>query len=44
MGSSDEHCAFVLLAEFDIDKGAQLTFQFPQPLGTDEGYATYRGK
>ncbi|KAH8113930.1 spindle pole body interacting protein [Phellopilus nigrolimitatus] len=37
MGSTEEHCAFVLLAEFDIDKGAQLTYQFPQPLGTDEG-------
>lgn len=31
------HCSFVLLAEFDIDSGAQLTYQFPQPLGTDEG-------
>lgn len=37
MGSSEEHCAFVLLAEFDIDRGAQLTYQFPQPLGADEG-------
>ncbi|THH12133.1 hypothetical protein EW145_g183 [Phellinidium pouzarii] len=37
MDSSSEHCAFVLLAEFDIDRGAQLTYQFPQPLGTDEG-------
>ncbi|KAI5121699.1 hypothetical protein M0805_002092 [Coniferiporia weirii] len=36
MGSTSEHCAFVLLAEFDIDRGAQLTYQFPQPLGTDE--------
>ncbi|KDQ58432.1 hypothetical protein JAAARDRAFT_193004 [Jaapia argillacea MUCL 33604] len=35
--SNDEHCSFVLLAEFDIDRGAQLTYQFPQPLGTDEG-------
>jgi len=26
----------MLLAEFDIDRGAQLTYQFPQPLGTDE--------
>ena len=25
------------LADFDIDRGAQLTYQFPQPLGTDEG-------
>ena len=33
------HCSFVLLAEFDIDSGAQLTYQFPQPLGTDEGWA-----
>jgi hypothetical protein len=24
------------LAEFDIDRGAMLTYQFPQPLGTDE--------
>jgi hypothetical protein len=30
------HCSFVLLAEFDIDRGAMLTYQFPQPLGTDE--------
>lgn len=33
-----QHCSFVLLAEFDIDTGAQLTYQFPQPLGTDEQY------
>ncbi|KAH8101127.1 spindle pole body interacting protein [Cristinia sonorae] len=31
-----QHCSFVLLADFDIDRGAQLTYQFPQPLGTDE--------
>jgi len=30
------HCSFVLLAEFDIDRGAMLTYQFPQPLGTDD--------
>ncbi|TFK49059.1 spindle pole body interacting protein [Heliocybe sulcata] len=35
--SNVQHCSFVLLAEFDIDRGAQLTYQFPQPLGTDEG-------
>ncbi|KAF9225807.1 spindle pole body interacting protein [Gyrodon lividus] len=35
--SKGPHCSFVLLAEFDIDSGAQLTYQFPQPLGTDEG-------
>lgn len=35
--SNAQHCSFVLLAEFDIDRGAQLTYQFPQPLGTDEG-------
>ncbi|KAI0034716.1 spindle pole body interacting protein [Vararia minispora EC-137] len=37
MDDGADHCSFVLLAEFDIDKGAQLTYQFPQPLGTDEG-------
>ncbi|KAI0792369.1 docking domain of Afi1 for Arf3 in vesicle trafficking-domain-containing protein [Abortiporus biennis] len=37
MSSNAQHCSFVLLADFDIDKGAQLTYQFPQPLGTDEG-------
>ncbi|VDC00132.1 unnamed protein product [Peniophora sp. CBMAI 1063] len=37
MSHATEHCSFVLLAEFDIDKGAQLTYQFPQPLGADEG-------
>ncbi|KAG6331596.1 hypothetical protein ID866_7494 [Astraeus odoratus] len=37
MPSKGPHCSFVLLAEFDIDSGAQLTYQFPQPLGTDEG-------
>lgn len=37
MGVNSQHCSFVLLAEFDIDRGAQLTYQFPQPLGTDEG-------
>ena len=37
MGVNSQHCSFVLLAEFDIDRGAQLTYQFPQPLGTDDG-------
>ena len=37
MGVNSQHCSFVLLAEFDIDRGAQLTYQFPQPLGADEG-------
>ncbi|EIW78386.1 spindle pole body interacting protein [Coniophora puteana RWD-64-598 SS2] len=36
-----DHCSFVLLAEFDIDSGAQLTYQFPQPLGTDEGLVAH---
>lgn len=42
MGTNTHHCSFVLLAEFDIDRGAQLTYQFPQPLGTDEGYVVHR--
>jgi hypothetical protein len=37
MGVNSQHCSFVLLAEFDIDRGAKLTYQFPQPLGADEG-------
>jgi hypothetical protein len=36
MAYDTNHCSFVLLAEFDIDRGAMLTYQFPQPLGTDE--------
>jgi hypothetical protein len=38
MGSDGGHCSFVLLAEFDILAGAQLKYQFPQPLGVDERY------
>ncbi|OBZ67772.1 Protein mesA [Grifola frondosa] len=37
MSSDANHCSFVLVADFDIDRGAQLTYQFPQPLGVDEG-------
>ncbi|KAH9941624.1 mesa protein [Epithele typhae] len=37
MSSDAQHCSFVLVADFDIDRGAQLTYQFPQPLGLDEG-------
>ncbi|KAG5647063.1 hypothetical protein DXG03_001433 [Asterophora parasitica] len=37
MGSNGNHCSFVLLAEFHIFEGAQLKYQFPQPLGVDEG-------
>ena len=37
MGVNSQHCSFILLAEFDIDRGAQLTYQFPQPLRADEG-------
>lgn len=37
MGASNgNHCSFVLLAEFHIFEGAQLKYQFPQPLGVDE--------
>ena len=40
MSHDSQHCSFVLVADFDIDRGAQLTYQFPQPLGTDEGHDT----
>lgn len=36
MASNANHCSFVLLAEFHIHEGAQLKYQFPQPLGIDE--------
>ncbi len=41
MSHDAQHCSFVLVADFDIDRGAQLTYQFPQPLGTDEGYGIF---
>lgn len=37
MSSNGNHCSFVLLAEFHLLEGAQLKYQFPQPLGVDEG-------
>ncbi|KAF9258849.1 mesa protein [Marasmius fiardii PR-910] len=36
MARTGNHCSFVLLAEFHILEGAQLKYQFPQPLGVDE--------
>ena len=38
MSINGNHCSFVLLAEFHLLEGAQLKYQFPQPLGIDEGY------
>lgn len=32
----EPHVQGILLAEFDIDKGASLTYQYPKPTGTDE--------
>ncbi|CDS05066.1 hypothetical protein LRAMOSA07595 [Lichtheimia ramosa] len=34
--SSQQHVEYVLLAEFDIDKGASLKYQYPADTGTDE--------
>lgn len=31
-----QHVQYVLLAEFDIDKGAILKYQYPADTGTDE--------
>ncbi|KAJ1650735.1 hypothetical protein IWQ61_008536 [Dispira simplex] len=33
---SRNHAEYILLAEFDIDKGASLTHQYPKPVPTDE--------
>lgn len=36
-GSTDQqHVEYILLAEFDIDKGASLAHQYPTAPGTDE--------
>lgn len=34
------HCSFCLLAEFDIDKGATLSHQYPEPTGHDDQYVS----
>ena len=37
MMTSNNHVQYILLAEFDIDKGASLKYQYPHSTGTDEG-------
>ncbi|KAK0544318.1 hypothetical protein OC846_006120 [Tilletia horrida] len=32
----NKHCHFVLLAEFDIDRGSTLAHQYPAPIGHDD--------
>ena len=36
MPSKAYHVTHILLAEFDIDKGASLAYQYPEETGTDE--------
>ncbi|CAG8519140.1 3841_t:CDS:10 [Paraglomus occultum] len=36
MSNKGKHVTHILLAEFDIDKGASLTYQYPEETGTDE--------
>ncbi|KAI9496916.1 docking domain of Afi1 for Arf3 in vesicle trafficking-domain-containing protein [Zychaea mexicana] len=36
MATDNQHVRYVLLAEFDIDKGASLKYQYPNETGTDE--------
>ena len=31
---------YVLVAEFDIDKGSTITFQYPEPTGEDTQYVS----
>lgn len=33
--SSGKHCEFCLIAEFDIDRGSTLSYQYPNPIGHD---------
>ncbi|CDR88476.1 uncharacterized protein SPSC_04303 [Sporisorium scitamineum] len=35
-GSSSGYCTFCMLAEFDIDRGSTLSYQYPAPTGYDE--------
>jgi Docking domain of Afi1 for Arf3 in vesicle trafficking len=37
MTSSSPVVDYVLAAEFDIDKGSLVSFQYPRPTGCDEG-------
>ncbi|KAI7889577.1 docking domain of Afi1 for Arf3 in vesicle trafficking-domain-containing protein [Mucor mucedo] len=34
--TNNKHVQYILLAEFDIDKGASLKYQYPNETGTDE--------
>lgn len=34
-GLEPKNCSFCLLAEFDIDKGSTLAYQYPEPTGHD---------
>jgi hypothetical protein len=36
MTAMSAHVQYILLAEFDIDKGASLKYQYPNDTGTDE--------
>jgi hypothetical protein len=33
---SIEHVEYILLAEFDVDKGAVVKHQYPKPTGTKD--------
>ncbi|ETS60005.1 hypothetical protein PaG_05996 [Moesziomyces aphidis] len=34
--NANDHCTFCMLAEFDIDRGSTLSYQYPAPSGYDE--------
>ncbi|RKP27902.1 docking domain of Afi1 for Arf3 in vesicle trafficking-domain-containing protein [Syncephalis pseudoplumigaleata] len=36
--SSNNHVRYILLAEFDIDRGSSLAHQYPEPTGADENF------
>lgn len=38
--SSGKHCEFCLIAEFDIDRGSTLSFQYPNPIQHDNQSVT----
>lgn len=34
--AKEQHVAYVLVAEFDIDRGSKVKHQYPEPTGANE--------
>jgi len=40
-GRPAANAAYILLAEFDIEKGSNVSYQYPEPTGTEVKYARH---